>query len=273
MREEVRAKSAAAPGATASARTVVVDEVKLDQPTHLPASTREQLIAELKQGTYKADPGWLTEIQDGPISAAWQDDGFFKTELTATASVIDADSTVQHVLVTIHADEGHQYALGDIQFRSSDPTVPLIFSTAELRNLFKMHEGDILSAQKIREALDALTELYGSRGYIDFVATPLTDSSDQTGPISLIMELDQEKQFRLAKIEVLGTDPNMVALVNSKFKPGDRFNSQLIERFLAENKSSLPPDVSLEDIDFHRNVRAGTVDLRFNFQACPQLRQ
>jgi outer membrane protein assembly factor BamA len=272
VREEVRAKIAATTGATAPARTVVIDDVKFDGPTHLPEATRERLVAELKQGTYEADSGWLVQLQNGSIPGAWQDDGFFKAQVTATASVINTDSTVEHVLLTIHADEGHQYEIGGIQFRSSDPTVPLIFSSTELRNLFQMHEGDILRAQKIRDALDALNELYGSRGYIDFVATPITDIDDETGRISLMMELDQEKQFRLAKIEVFGTNPNMVALVQSKFKPGDVVNSQLIKDFLTENKSSLPPDVSFQDVDFHRNVNIGTVDLRFNFQTCEQLR-
>lgn len=273
MREEVRAKIAARPGATAPVRTVVIDEVKFDGPTRLPVSTRERLITGLKQGTYKADPGWLEQIQNRPMEGAWPDDGFFKARVTATASVINTESTVEHVLLIIHADEGHQYELGGIQFRSSDPTVPLIFSTAELRNLFQMHEGDILSAQKIRDALDALKDVYGSRGYIDFVATPLTDLDDESGRISLVMELDQEKQFRLAKIEVFGTDPNMVAIVKSKFKPGEVFNSRLIKTFLAGNKSSLPPDVSFQDIDLQRDINGGTVDLRFNFQTCEQLRQ
>lgn len=156
MREEVRAKIAATEGATAPGRTVAIDEVKFDGPTHLPEATRERLVVGLKQGNDEADSGWLVQIQEGSILGAWQDDGFFKAEVTATASVSNTDSAVEHVLLTIHADEGHQYELGGIQFRSSDPAVPLIFSNAELRKLFQMHEGDILRAQKIREALDAL---------------------------------------------------------------------------------------------------------------------
>jgi hypothetical protein len=70
MREEVRAKIAATPGAIAPARTVVVDDVKFDGPTRLSVSTRERIVAELKQGTYKADPEWLEEIQDGSIRGA-----------------------------------------------------------------------------------------------------------------------------------------------------------------------------------------------------------
>jgi len=257
MRNEVCAKIAATASAPALPQTVAIDDVRFDGPAHLPTSTRERLVAERKQGTYKADSGWLEAMQEWPIEGAWQDDGFFKAHVNATASVINTDSTVEHVVLTIHADEGHWYELGGIEFRSSDPTFPLIFSTAELRKLFQLHGGDILRAQKIQEALDALKDLYGSRGYIDFVATPLTDIDDETGRTSIIMELDQEKRFRLAEIEMLGTDPNMVALVNAKFKPGDVFSSQLIKRFLAENKSSLPADISFEGVEVHRDINRG----------------
>ena len=67
-----------------------------------------------------------------------------------------------------------------------------------------MHEGDILSAQKIRDALDALKELYRSRGYIDYVATPITDIDDQNGRISLLMEIAKEKQYRFGKAKFSG---------------------------------------------------------------------
>jgi hypothetical protein len=97
MREEVRAKVAAAEGVPAPARKVVMDEVKFDGPAHLPAATRERLVAELKQGTFKADSAWLGDVQNVSIRGAWADDGFFKAEPTAKAQVIITDKTVQHI--------------------------------------------------------------------------------------------------------------------------------------------------------------------------------
>jgi Surface antigen variable number repeat len=273
MREGVRGNAASTPGATALGRTVVIDDVKFDGPTRLPDSARERLVAELKQGTYKADPGWLEHVQDGSIRDAWQDDGFLKAQVTATASAINTNSTVEHVLLTIHADDGHQYELGGIQFRSSDPTFALIFSSTELRNLFGMHEGDILRAQKIREALDALRKLYGSHGYIDFVTSLITAIDDETGRMSLVTEIGQGKQYRMGKVEVFGPNPQMEALLKSTLKPGEIFNDQVLRNFLQEHKSSLPPDISFEDMEFRRNVNSGTVDLRFDFQTCPQPQQ
>jgi outer membrane protein assembly factor BamA len=110
-------------------------------------------------------------------------------------------------VLTVHLDEGLPYRLGDVRFRSSDPTAPLVFSNEELRKLIQLREGDLFSVEKIREALDAMKELYGSHGYIDFVVSPLTDIDDEPARVSLVMEVDQLKQSRVGKIEVFGLNP------------------------------------------------------------------
>ena len=271
MREEVRAKIAATPGAIAPARSVVIDEVEFDRPTHLPVSTRERLVAELKQGTYRVDSGWLAEIQDASIRRAWADEGFLKAEPTTAAQVISTDKAVQHVLLTVHVDEGLQFSLGDVQIRSSNPDDPLIFSSDKLRKLIHLQAGDILRAKKIRESIDAIMELYRSDGYIDVVLTPIMDMDDQNHRISLVMEVDQENQYRVGKVEVFGPNPQMEKLLKSIVKPGEVYQYRVVENFVKEHKSSLPPDISSRDIDSHRNVNSGTIDLRFNFQTCPQL--
>jgi hypothetical protein len=273
MREEVRAKIAATPGAIAPVRTVVIDKVELDQPTHLPVATRDRLVAELKQGTYRVDSGWLAEIQDASIRGAWADEGFLKAEPTAEAQVISTDKTVQHVLLTVHVNEGLQFRLGDILIRSSNPDDPLIFSSDKLRKLIHLQAGDILRAKKIREAIDGIMELYRSDGYIDAVLTPIMEMDDQNHRISLVMEVDQEKQYRVGKVEVFGPNPQVENLLKSKLRPGDVYHYWVVENFLKEHSSSLPPDVSFQDIDFHRNVKSGRMDIRFNFQSCDQLQK
>jgi hypothetical protein len=113
--------------------------------------------------------------------------------------------------------------------------------------------------------------LYGARGYIDFVATPLTDVDDQTRRIGLIMELDQEKQFRIRKLEVFTANAAVRSSVESRIKPGDVFNVALIQGILKENASLLPPDVSDRDMVLQRDVKTATVDLRLELDPCPQL--
>jgi surface antigen-like variable number repeat protein len=273
---EVDSKTSAATNTPKSRQRVVIDDVKFDGPIHLGDSMREQFVARLKTSTFDAssDPdtsyNWLDQVVAW-IRGTWEDDGFFKVEPSAREEVIKSDASLEHVLLTIHVNEGLQYSLGDLSYRSADPTDPLVFSTEQLRSLLHMHEGDIFSAEKVRGAIEAMKQLYGSRGYIDFVVTPLTDIDDARGRISLIMEVDQEKQYRLEKIEVFSSNPTIETALRTKLHPGDVFNTQLIQDFLTENKSSLPTDVSMRDIELRRNVKSGTVDVRFNFQTCPQV--
>ena len=256
---------------------IVVDEVKFDGPIHISDADRQQLVSELKQAKYSIDSDRLEEFREVAIKGMWRDRGYFNVEATAKEEIVRKDSAGDHVLVIIHVDKGAQYRLGSVQFRSSDPDYPLVFPPEELRKLLPMSEGDVFSAEKIRESLDALHQLYGSQGYMDFVAEPITEIDESRQVISLIMELEQQKQFRLGKVEVSGTNPAMEMFLNSKLKPGDIFTSRFVEDFIDENKAALPPGISVEDFESVRNVKNGTVNVRFNFnppfnfETCPQL--
>ena len=254
-------------GVKASPR-IIIDDVKFDGPIHISDSDRQQLVSELKERSYRADYDWLSEVQEIGIKSVWRDRGYFKVEVSAKEELLRSDSAGEHVLVIVHVDEGAQYRLGSIQFRSSDPDVPLAFPTEDLRKLIPMNTGDIFSAEKIRESLDSLKLLYGSNGYIDFVAEPLTDIDDSPDHrISLVMELDQQKQYRLGKIEVLGPNPVVETFLKSKLRPGDVYNWKAVENLVKENEAVLPPNTSPQDLELNRNVKNGTVDLRFNFSA------
>lgn len=111
-----------------------------------------------------------------------------------------------------------------------------------------------------------MRRLYGSHGYIDFTATPFTEIDDSTHQVSIRMDLDQQTQYRIGGIDVSGLDPNLASLLESKVKPGDIFNVEIIQNFLDDHRSAFPPLVSHEEIVLRRNANLGTVDLRFGIQ-------
>ena len=133
-----------------------------------------------------------------------------------------------------------------------------------------MREGEVFNAGKIRGSLVAYRQLYGARGYIDFSSLPEFDVNDRTRRLNLRMEMDQQKQFRIDKVDVSGLDPRTEGLLRSTVKPGDVFDSDLVNQFFDENKSVLPPDASpRENLAVEKNVKAGTASLRFDFFTCP----
>lgn len=271
MHQEVESKAAALVGAGKPQPKIVIDDVRFDGTIHLDDSIREQLVSHLKESRFDANSAWLQEVTEVSIRGTWQDQGFFKAVATARTQIISNDPGAQRVLLIVHVDEGLRYRLGNIEFRSVDPYSPLVFSDEQLRALIPIREGELFSVDKIRKALDAIMKLYGTYGYIDFVVSPTTNIADDRPRISLVMEMQQGRQYRVGKIEVFSSNPAIETALKTKLHSGDVFNSQLIQDFLAEKKLSLPPDVSMSDVSVHRNVKSGKADLRLNFQTCPQV--
>ncbi len=252
---------------------MIVDSVKFDSPAHLPDSSEEpEIISEIKQHMFDYGQEGLDEVLEVRIRLAWEEHGFFKVLAHAQSQVVSSDSAYEHVVVTIHVDPGQQYRLGGVRFRSSDPDDrdTLAFPLAELRKLIPLQEGDIFNVTKVRESLDAMKKLYDSHGYVNFVAIPETEVDDATQRISLVMELDQGKQFRVGKVEVLGLAPGKAAALTSRVKPGDVFQYSLVKTFVEANIPNFLDVESSEVLDIRKRQRDGRVDIVVDFRRLPK---
>jgi Surface antigen variable number repeat len=284
---------------------VVVDAVVFEGSMSLPASFHDQLVAEIKQRDYAAGTEWLEELNEVAIRGAWQEQGFFKMTSAVKAQAISEDAAEQHVSVTVHVDEGIQYRLSEIRFRKA-PDVASVgaddnrteadepakgsrsilrrkitaadaeqpeagepaFPLEELRKSIVLSDGDLFRTTPMREGFDALKHLYGSHGYIEFVATPITEVDDGSGTILVIMDLSEGRQYRVRKIDVQGLDSRTEGNLKWRIQPGDLFNNELFEDFFVDNKDVLPAGASPRNAVLTKNRKNGTVDLRVVLQTC-----
>lgn len=273
MREEIAAKRAkmenTVPGDAKPEPRVVIEQIRFFPPIDLPESTQIELFQSLQKAEFHSSSNWLEEIQEIPIRGAWQNNGYFKIKSSAEAHLVDGDLTHLYYSVDVYVDEGYQYRLGEVTFRSADPDERLVFSEDELRKYIYLNHGNILSAEKIRKSLDALKRFYGTNGYIDFTATPFTEVGDSTKTIDIRMDLDQQRQFRIGTVTVFGSTPEFEGLLKTKFQPGDIFDWDKFEAFFSENKAMLPPDASPWNQEIKRSHARGTVDFRLDFRGCP----
>lgn len=244
---------------------VIVDAVRFKASTPLPYSIQRELTRSLTGRQFAANSDWVDEIEQA-ARRAWSDRGYFFVNADAEAQLLGSNSTHQRVSVTIHVDEGRQYRLSSIRFSDN-----AVFRSEELLRLIHLRPGEVFNTQRIRDGLEALRNLYGSKGYIDFVAQPQTEADHVRRRISLVMDVAEGKQFRVGKIKVLGLDPGEEHLFLWKLRPGDLFNVQLLDDFYKDNKSILPADASPADMHLHRNLQDGTADLLFDFRTCASL--
>jgi outer membrane protein assembly factor BamA len=238
----------------------------------LPPAVRQQVFASVQRNQLPLGPfseDWLRELEEARLQEDLQEAGYFRAVVRAEGQVRRSDAAGQHVAIVVHIDEGPRYHLASVQFRSTSDSPPL-FNPATLREQVPLSDGAFFDVSKIRSGLEALTSLHGARGYIDFTAVPETQIDEKSGAINLIILLNPEKAYRIGKVEVWSDDPTSEEFLHAQWKVGEIFNRTQVSAFLSKNKAVLPEDASDRDLEIHRNVKEGTVDLRFDFCcACP----
>jgi outer membrane protein assembly factor BamA len=247
----------------------IIDSVKIDSSTQLPRADRNRLLSWLQRQQFKAQDDWL-DLAENRVREAWRDQGYFKAQVTAEYKTTKSNSTYQEVRVSFHVQPGEQYRLQDIRFQNSDPHVTLAFPSDQLRQLISLNDGNIFSSSAIRNGLDDLKNLYASRGYIDFVATPKTQLNEAMRQIAVTLVLDSGSQFRVAKMDFAGGYPDAQAVVRSQLKVGDIYNPVAIEALFRQRRSPFPTGMSLADVVATRIPKDATVDLVFDFRDCPR---
>ncbi|MFZ1205220.1 MAG: outer membrane protein assembly factor BamA [Candidatus Acidiferrales bacterium] len=167
--------------------------------------------------------------------------------------------------ITISVEEGAQYRMGKLVFRSADPDQGLIFKPEFLARVFPLKEGDIFDADKIRKSLDDFRKLYGDYGYIDFNADPSFDINDEKKVINLTMQFDQQKQFFVRRIEFSGNTTTRDKVIRRELllDEGQVFSNRLWELSLLRlNQLGYFDPIKPENADLKRDVKNGTVDIR-----------
>ena len=166
--------------------------------------------------------------------------------------------------IVISIEEGQQYKMGKLTFRSSDPDQGLIFKPDFLSRVFPLKQGDIFNADKIRKSLDNFKKLYGEYGYIDFVAEPEFDVHDDTKTVNLSMVFDQQKQFFVRRIEFSGNTTTRDKVIRRELllDEGQVFNNRLWELSLLRlNQLGYFDTIKPENAELKRNIKNGTVDI------------
>lgn len=244
-------------------RKVVIERIEFDRPVQLTDSEVQQVIDAANQNGWNADAStWTADLSERLLDA-WQNQGYFKAVLAmpVQARSLGGDPNEERFLVGVHVEnEGPQFHFGDLRFTGGN-AIP----QTELREAFPLRGREVFAVSQVRAGLQALTKLYASRGYIDFTASPTTYVDDNLQRVSLSLQLDEGKQYRVGVLEIRGLDPTLEARLRSIVVPGDVFNPEPVVAFIKKNR----PAFGSDNLEIRRNETTGTVDLTPDLRACP----
>jgi hypothetical protein len=253
---------------------VIIESVEINDSTHLPEATRNQLIGVLKQREFvgTSDPHWFEMKLDEVVRGALPNQTDREKVYAECYRIIRTDSSGIHVSATIQLEENPLTTsrLASIRFENaSDPTTATLFPSEEMRKLFPLRDGEIFNVESINKGLDAVQRLYASSGYIDATVNGQIELDREHKTVAVHLELDSGPKYRVGNIQVVGLDRTVEDTLKLELKSGDVFSIQAIHDFFSDNESVLPVDAPPRDVKYTRDRQNGVVDISFDFRALP----
>jgi len=253
---------------------VRVESLTIRGATKLDPSLQKDAVEDLKSHDYDDRTELIDAIRD-LLPGAWQEQSYFEVQVDVTAEpVTPARQETYRVVAEVR--EGDQFRLDKIQMASAmGANAPLAIPPEELRRLIPLNDGDIFNVRKIRDGLENLRLAYGAQGYIDFTATPDVDIFHQKKSISIRMTIDEQVQYRISDVSVLGVDPRLAQEMSAQVRRGALYNAPAFDKFFSDfvetHKRELPAEAGCQDLYVTRDVRARAVAIRADFRACSEI--
>ncbi len=178
------------------------------------------------------------------IRDAFQQHGYFKV-VVQPPQISFSRVDQSEVEVSAVANPGVPYRLDQISWNGE-----YIFPQDKLNALQAIHSGEIFDTNKVRKTLEQLRKFYSERGYINFSAVPDTQVNDASRTISVTIDIDPGRQFRLRAIEIHDypdADRRIMKALNaSGVTLGLPYNAAALEDFFDKHADLLPPGASVE---------------------------
>jgi outer membrane protein assembly factor BamA len=248
--------------------------VEFDAESPLSEALRVQAAKRIQQLEFwiipdEGDSDWVNQAIQ-PIRDALRDQCYFKASVEATPYLVRALPTEKQYVLAVKTETGPKYYLGKLRFANADPDGPsLVFADDLLRQQMPLKQGEPFDVSKIREGLEAIERLYGSRGYIDVTPEPESTVDEERLRIDLLIKLDQQPRYTIRKMEFLSLDPNTQNHLKLPQEIGEPFNSVRWRNFFEENKAYLPAKASPEkNLQIIRNNKDAIVDIVLDFSSC-----
>lgn len=131
------------------------------------------------------------------------------------------------VVIEIRANKGELYHFGEITISGNK-----LFPTETLLPVLKIEPGSTFSPQKLRDAGQALTDYYGSKGYIDAYIMFNPHQDEQHRVYNVEFTVEEGRLYRVGMINVHGNTVthSRVILHESLLVPGEVFNAKKLKQ-------------------------------------------
>jgi len=168
------------------------------------------------------------------VRQAYHDKGYYAANVGEPQTTLRNESGLslltfrprkgKRIDIKLPIEEGDRYRLGSITFSGNKA----VNNTKALRAQFAIKDGDWFSATAIQKGLENLRKAYGQLGYINFVGVPRVDADEAKKIVSMVIDIDEGKQYYVSRIEFTGNTLTRDVVIRRELllEEGQVYNSQ-----------------------------------------------
>ncbi|MBK3659705.1 outer membrane protein assembly factor BamA [Bradyrhizobium diazoefficiens] len=170
--------------------------------------------------------------------------GFADAQVVAALTEYDPDK--KGFLVSFKIEEGQQYRVGIVDFR----TGIVNFDASSLRAFSRVHVGSLYNVESVEKSTEEMQIEASRRGYAFAVVRPSGDRNFESHTVSVVFNIDEGPRTYIERINLRGNTRTRDYVIRREFdiSEGDAYNRALVDR--AERR--------LKNLDYFKSVKITT---------------
>ncbi|UPJ54990.1 outer membrane protein assembly factor BamA [Bradyrhizobium sp. 192] len=167
-------------------------------------------------------------------------------DVQVVAALTEYDPEKKGFNVTFKIEEGAQYRVGAVDFRSSIPN----FDPTSLRGYSRVQAGSLYNVESVEKSVEEMQIEASRRGYAFAVVRPGGDRNFEAHTVSVVFNIDEGPRTYIERINLRGNTRTRDYVIRREFdiSEGDAYNRALVDR--AERR--------LKNLDYFKSVKITT---------------
>lgn len=167
-------------------------------------------------------------------------------DVQVVAALTEYDPEKKGFNVTFKIEEGVQYRVGAVDFRSSIPN----FDPSSMRGYSRVNVGSLYNVEAVEKSVEEMQIEASRRGYAFAVVRPGGDRNFEAHTVSVVFNIDEGPRTYVERINLRGNTRTRDYVIRREFdiSEGDAYNRALVDR--AERR--------LKNLDYFKSVKITT---------------
>lgn len=154
--------------------------------------------------------------------------GYLKASFSGAEVKIAQDGARTLVDVSLPSDSGKQYKVTAMQWQGNG-----VFPSEKLQELVHLKTGEPANAVQLQDDVEAVHELYGTKGYLFARVDPTPTLNDADSTVAYELNVTEGEQYRMGDLQLDGLPPDATAKMAAQWqmKKGEPYDKSYLQKF------------------------------------------